>query len=591
MLLFHSSVRAIEADEGLSSTVNEVKTTLAVEDIRGSNVREAEEEELMNAGQIEHANGDGMLLSHSSFRAVEADEGFSSTVNETKIVSVEDCRVESGKSEGNIKDDSEGSLTISWFQWDEIHETEKRELGEFFDGSSFSRNPRVYKEYRDFIINKYREDASRRLTFTEVRRSLVGDVGSIHRVFLFLDRWGLINFSTSDGDRAAAAGIDSGGGAFSVALEDGPPSTVKVVPSHNSSKGLSAQLAFGSKVVETGSSFRLPPLTSYSDVFSQQTPLAGRVCGDCGEECISGYYESQSGIVICVKCFENERSGPGKRGEGYKFYDQKIDSAKHLANQWTDRETLSLLEAIVSKGPDWDLIANHVRRSRLDCIGKLIQLPFGEHMGTHGGKFDQRNSMSQQGGESVKCTLPDMFQQESGHESDDIAPESTGEPPRKRKPFPSLGDASDSLVEQVASLSALAGPHVASAAAEAVISALCEEHPYAKKVFTLECKTGRSFSHSMFRINAATATAFGAVAARARLLADQEERQIECLMASIIDLQLESIMEEQYAQIQQLKEDILQEWIDISQRALSAGIPRWKDHGLPKSLPNRSSIT
>ncbi|CAA7400555.1 unnamed protein product [Spirodela intermedia] len=528
----------------------------------------------------------------------------------------------------------------SWFQWDEIHETEKRELGEFFDGSSFSRNPRVYKEYRDFIINKYREDASRRLTFTEVRRSLVGDVGSIHRVFLFLDRWGLINFSTSDGDRAAAAGIDSGGGAFSVALEDGPPSTVKVVPSPNSSKGLSAQLAFGSKVVEAGSSFRLPPLTSYSDVFSQQTPLAGRVCGDCGEECISGYYESQSGIVICVKCFENERSGPGKRGEGYKFYDQKIDSAKHLANQWTDRETLSLLEAIVSKGPDWDLIANHVRRSRLDCIGKLIQLPFGEHMGTHGGKFDQRNSMSQQGGESVKCTLPDMFQQESGHESDDIAPESTGEPPRKRKPFPSLGDASDSLVEQVASLSALAGPHVASAAAEAVISALCEEHPFAKKVFTLgddeiqdsdiyfaskcgpmsdlkvedgendepsdelECKTGRSFSHSMFRINAATATAFGAVAARARLLADQEERQIECLMASIIDLQikkmlhkmkhfgeLESIMEEQYAQIQQLKEDILQEWIDISQRALSAGIPRWKDHGLPKSLPNRSSIT
>lgn len=170
-------------------------------------------------------------------------------------------------------------------------------MREFFDGSSFSRNPRVYKEYRDFIINKYREDASRRLTFTEVRRSLVGDVGSIHRVFLFLDRWGLINFSTSDGDRAAPAGVESGGDAFSVAVEDGPPSTVKVVSSPNSTKGLSAQLAFGSKVVEPGGSFRLPPLTSYSDVFSQQTPLAGRVCGDCGEECASGYYESQSVIL------------------------------------------------------------------------------------------------------------------------------------------------------------------------------------------------------------------------------------------------------------------------------------------------------
>ena len=35
----------------------------------------------------------------------------------------------------------------------------------------------------------------RKITYTEVRRTLVGDVGSIRRVFDFLESWGLINYS------------------------------------------------------------------------------------------------------------------------------------------------------------------------------------------------------------------------------------------------------------------------------------------------------------------------------------------------------------------------------------------------------------
>ncbi len=53
----------------------------------------------------------------------------------------------------------------------------------------------VYQEYRNFMINKYREDQSRRLTFTLARTHLAGDVNGILRVWTFLDSWGLINFS------------------------------------------------------------------------------------------------------------------------------------------------------------------------------------------------------------------------------------------------------------------------------------------------------------------------------------------------------------------------------------------------------------
>uniref|UniRef100_A0A1D1XME5 SWI/SNF complex subunit SWI3A n=1 Tax=Anthurium amnicola TaxID=1678845 RepID=A0A1D1XME5_9ARAE len=532
----------------------------------------------------------------------------------------------------------------SWFQWDGIHETERRELGEFFDGSSFSRNPRVYKEYRDFLIARYREDPSRRLTFTEARRSLVGDVAALHRVYLFLDRWGLVNFSAAERTRE-----DEGGpGVFPVVAEDGPPASIKVVRFPNAAKGVPPPPS-GSKAGEEGvGSLRLPPLTSYSDVFGQRTPLAGRVCGDCGEVCASGYHESKSGIVICTECFKSENLSTINLSDVYKFNDKKIDGEKQLTNEWTDTETLFLLEAIVSKGPDWDLIANHVRRNRLDCIAKFIQLPFGEHMlGSISGKYDQRNSVSQRAEESMQAT-PDIVQEfvkadiqdiENSVEKGHAAEESKIEPPLKRRR--SFADASDSLMEKVASLSSLAGPHVAAAAAGAAISALCDEHPYGKKVFMIddneangtdfsfvlkekpssdlkaedgktdeasnvaESATGENFGHLAFEIRAATATAFGAAAAHAKLLADQEDRQIEYLMASIIDMQLrkleykmkhfdelESIMEQHYTQIQQLKEDILREWIDVSQRALAAGIPKWKDHGFQKSILIKStSIT
>lgn len=50
--------------------------------------------------------------------------------------------------------------------------------------------------------------------------------------------------------------------------------------------------------------------------------------------------------------------------------------------------------------------------------------------------------------------------------------------------------------------------------------------------------------------------------------------------------ELESIMEKEYANIQQQKESILEEWITVLQESVRAGIPRWRDHAIPWSLLN-----
>lgn len=117
-----------------------------------------------------------------------------------------------------------------WFSWDDIHQCEVRFLPEFFDSRSPLKNPSVYKYYRNSIVKHYRADPSRKITFTDVRKTLVGDVGSVRRVFDFLEAWGLINYSPSalnkplkwedkDSKTSSASASHGGGGA---AKEENP---------------------------------------------------------------------------------------------------------------------------------------------------------------------------------------------------------------------------------------------------------------------------------------------------------------------------------------------------------------------------------
>lgn len=192
--------------------------------------------------------------------------------------------------------------------WDEIHDIERTELRDFFDGSSFTRTPKVYREYRDFIINKYREEPTRQLTFTDVRKSLVGDISLLHKVFKFLEKWGLINFSANLGN---SSNVSSSSSSSLVVVEDEEdkarvkvegtiPNAVRVGASPNSPKPISAPPVVGDSsgdAVESG--FKLPPLASYSDVFGDLVKQKGLVCGNCGGNCDSGHYKYTK-VISCA---------------------------------------------------------------------------------------------------------------------------------------------------------------------------------------------------------------------------------------------------------------------------------------------------
>ncbi|KAG6746197.1 hypothetical protein POTOM_050720 [Populus tomentosa] len=536
----------------------------------------------------------------------------------------------------------------SWFSWHDIHETERAALREFFDGSSITRTPKIYKEYRDFIINKYREDPSRRLTFTEIRKSLVGDVSLLNKVFLFLNNWGLINFSCEKNEE-----IGLGSGNVDVRVEDGAPNGVRIVEMPDKLKPISVGSVQSSAEGSGGggSGLKLPSLASYSDVFGE---LVGKkeevVCGNCGGSCDSGQYEYSKGdYLICQKCFNDGTYGENKSKDDFKLKDSAENDGSNAA-VWTEEETLRLLESVSRHGNDWDLVAQNVKtKTKLDCISKLIELPFGDLiLSSTYGKGNSSGQIGSTNNSKQFPAAPSEHQDDTKHE-DQLheqmnASEEKGDvmddgPLLKRRRITSVSDAGGSLMKQAALISTMVGPDITAAAAEAAVAALCDETACPREIFdgeedfpsngfsspsfhskskrvdevdasevkqtptqsvsfaqhaclgTEEASAWQNDIPLSLRLRAAVATTLGAAAAHAKLLADQEDREVENLMATIVETQLkklhhkikhfddlELIMEKEYAELDELTESLTEERIDVLQRAIRAGISKSRDH-------------
>ncbi|KAG7892374.1 hypothetical protein KL908_003326 [Ogataea polymorpha] len=85
----------------------------------------------------------------------------------------------------------------AWFDMKKIHKIEKESLPEFFNGSNKNKTPQIYARYRNFMVNTYRLNPNEYLSFTAVRRNLVGDAGTLLRLHKFLDKWGIINYQVN----------------------------------------------------------------------------------------------------------------------------------------------------------------------------------------------------------------------------------------------------------------------------------------------------------------------------------------------------------------------------------------------------------
>lgn len=166
----------------------------------------------------------------------------------------------------------------------------------------------------------------------------------------------------------------------------------------------------------------------------------------------------QDNFIICAKCFENGKYGENRSMGDFKLNESSEGSGKHEA-VWTEAEIILLLESVLKHGDDWELVAQNVQtKTKLDCISKLIELPFGEFMLGSGHsnsnsangivnstKQVQSSSSNHQGTSTVEDQIAEH--KNENEQNGDVVRESPLK--KQRVATPPLSDSSSSLMKQV----------------------------------------------------------------------------------------------------------------------------------------------
>ncbi|XP_011603544.2 SWI/SNF complex subunit SMARCC1 isoform X3 [Takifugu rubripes] len=208
----------------------------------------------------------------------------------------------------------------AWFDYNCIHEIERRALPEFFNGKNKSKTPEIYLAYRNFMIDTYRLNPQEYLTSTSCRRNLAGDVCAIMRVHAFLEQWGLVNYQVDADSRP---------------LPMGPPPT--------------------------------PHFTVLADTPSGLIPLNHRPPPIPPPQQMPNFADKSKDKIIDLQNFS-------LRSDFYK----KIPKAKtgSSTREWTEQETLLLLEALEMFKDDWNKVSEHIgSRTQDECILHFLRLP------------------------------------------------------------------------------------------------------------------------------------------------------------------------------------------------------------------------
>merc|ERR1719273_403072 len=219
----------------------------------------------------------------------------------------------------------------SWFDYNAIHSIEKRALPEFFNNKNRSKSPEIYLSYRNFMIDTYRLNPTEYLTSTACRRNLAGDVCAIMRVHAFLEQWGLINYQVDMDSRPTAMG---------------PPPT--------SHFHILADTPAGLAPVN-------PPKTAQPSAARTLLDLDGKRVDKADPDRkpeIGGDFGLKTDIY-------DRRNAALKRA-----------NAATASRDWTQQETLLLLEALEMYKDDWNKVCEHVgSRTQDECILHFLRLP------------------------------------------------------------------------------------------------------------------------------------------------------------------------------------------------------------------------
>ncbi|XP_068068610.1 SWI/SNF complex subunit SMARCC2 isoform X1 [Anomalospiza imberbis] len=245
----------------------------------------------------------------------------------------------------------------AWFDYNSVHAIERRALPEFFNGKNKSKTPEIYLAYRNFMIDTYRLNPQEYLTSTACRRNLAGDVCAIMRVHAFLEQWGLINYQVDAESRPTPMGPPPTSH-FHV-LADTPSGLVPLQPKTPQGRQSDGDAKTGRKSKEI------------EELVSETVK---------GKPELQPTSASQQMLNFPDKGKEKpaDMQNFGLRTDMYtkKNVPSKSKAAASATREWTEQETLLLLEALEMYKDDWNKVSEHVgSRTQDECILHFLRLP------------------------------------------------------------------------------------------------------------------------------------------------------------------------------------------------------------------------
>uniref|UniRef100_A0A3Q1CW68 SWI/SNF related, matrix associated, actin dependent regulator of chromatin, subfamily c, member 1b n=1 Tax=Amphiprion ocellaris TaxID=80972 RepID=A0A3Q1CW68_AMPOC len=367
----------------------------------------------------------------------------------------------------------------SWFNYNSIHSIEKRALPEFFNGKNKSKSPEIYLAYRNFMIDTYRLNPQEYLSSTSCRRNLTGDVCAVMRVHAFLEQWGLINYQVDAESRP---------------LPMGPPPT--------------------------------PHFNVLADTPSGLAPLQHKPLQVSASQHMLYFPEKSREKPSDCQNF-------GLRTDIYAKKHPKTKGAS-AGREWTEQETLLLLEALEVYRDDWNKVSEHVgSRTQDECILHFLRLP-----------------------------IEDPYLEDS----------SASLGPLAYQPVP-FSQSENPVMSTVAFLASVVDPRVASAAAKAALGRGDDDESIGRREGDGdEGRRGMELELVEGSVATAAASALASAATKAKHLAAVEERKIKSLVALLVETQmkkleiklrhfeeLETIMDREKEALEQQRQQLLSE--------------------------------
>ena len=310
------------------------------------------------------------------------------------------------------------------------------------------------------------------------------------------------------------------------ATSNGPSTTSNTNPNGsnlNWSKNIYKESAKESLMSENGKKSTLAESTEQEEVKIQHKQKSTKWnCSTCGVDCTKSRFHCSKNpsIDVCPNCYLEGRFSSQLYSGDFLRLQEPVEKEQGK-EEWTDQETLLLLEGIELFEEDWNRVSEHVgTRTRDECILQFLQLPIEDPYLGRIQDSHPLNSLNSLGSKDSK---------ESTTSTNGLGPLQYHRVP--------VSPTDNPILTLTAFLASVVPPKVAEEAAKAAISQLQSS----KQQDTIPDQVNGNTDSNKHVLEKAGATALGAAAAKAHVLQENEILESQKLVTALIETQLKKM--------------------------------------------------